>query len=275
MALFLHPHWWAALDGAARGTVRGLLDRDLPTPLAHYLAELEESGALGPLYSSLDPAGAPTSEPDPTRWLPLCGRLSGTPGADVPGPPLARLQTLVDLLLGPLRLSSLYLLVDGIDGFAETTADPQAVLDLIGPVLADVGEWVGRGLFVKGFLPIEVACAFTERFPGLREAPQTTLLWSPPLLAEVVRQRVYVATQGAYGSLDAISTPDLRDVETQLARLAAPLPREVLVLTHRLLWEHAQHDGQAEKLSSVDLQAASTWYATQRERLALVADSAD
>jgi hypothetical protein len=274
MALLTHPHWWTALDGEARRTVRGLLERDLPAPLTHYLAEAAESAALRALFAGIDPAAAPTAEPAAERWLPLCSELAQMPTAKVPASAVERMQTLVDLLLGPLKLSAIYLLVDGMDGFAETAADPATAVDLIGQVLASAKGWTGRGVFLKAFLPLETARIVADRFPVLRQVPQATLRWSPPLLAEVVRQRVYVATQGAYGSLDAISTPDLRVVETQLARLTAPLPREVLVLTHRLLWEHARHDGQTERLSSADLQAASAWYAVQRERLVMPVDVA-
>ncbi len=268
-ALLLHPHWWAALDGETRRTVRGLLERDLPIPLEYCLARLQEDQAVSPLFRSLGAMSLSAPEPSLVRWSPVCGDLAKTPAGDAPPAAASRLQTLLALLLGPLGLSSVYLLVDGVDGFVETATDADAASALLRPLLANTGAWAARGLFVKGFFPIEIASALAGAVAvPARPIRETTLSWEPSRLAEVVRQRVFVATEGAFGSLDAISSPGLRDAETRLARIAEPLPREMLVLTARMLWEHVRRGGMADRLDMADLQAAAAWYEAQRALVA-------
>jgi hypothetical protein len=265
MALLLRPHWWTALDSAARRLVAGLLDRDLPAPLSYYLAQVQETGSLASLWRGCGMAVAPTVEPPATRWLPLCAELDATPVGSPPVAAAMRLQALADLLLGPLGLSSLYLLVDGIDGFVETAADPQAAVAMLAPLLAHTEDWAAQRLLLKGFFPIEIVAALDAACPEmLQQIRRVILNWSPPQLADVIRQRVWVATEGGFGSLDALCSPGLRDAETQLARIIAPLPREILVLTARLLWEHVRRGDANPKLTPADLQAAAAWYEEQR-----------
>jgi hypothetical protein len=261
LALLLRPHWWVALDGEARRFVAGLLEHDLPAPLAYYLAQAQETGSLASLWRGCGMAVAPTTEPPATRWLPLCAELTTTPAGPIPPDTAARLQALADFLLGPLGHSVVYLLVDGIDGFVETAADPQAAVALLDPLLAYTEGWAAQRLLLKGFFPIEIAAALDATSPALaRQTRRVTLRWSPPQLAEVIRQRVWVATEGSFGSLDALCSPGLRDAETQLARIVTPLPREMLVLTERLLWEHIRRGDANPKLTPSDLQAAAAWY---------------
>lgn len=89
------------------------------------------------------------------------------------------------------------------------------------------------------------------------------LEWTPPLLAEVLHRRVYVAGSGSFGSLDAISSPALRDVETLLVREARPLPREVILLAGRVLYEAFGRN--AERLEDSDIAVALSWYQKQAQ----------
>ncbi|MBK8050168.1 MAG: hypothetical protein IPK16_25535 [Anaerolineales bacterium] len=70
----------------------------------------------------------------------------------------------------------------------------------------------------------------------------------------MIRRRAYVATDGDFGSLDAISSPELRDVETTLARIPKPLPRELIWLVNQLLYVAAQRtDGELLRLEQDDV----------------------
>jgi hypothetical protein len=65
-----------------------------------------------------------------------------------------------------------------------------------------------------------------------------TLTWDDNLLAEVVRRRVFVASRGAFDSLDAVSAPDVRNVELTLARQLGEkekLPRRIIIKCRVLL----------------------------------------
>jgi hypothetical protein len=61
-----------------------------------------------------------------------------------------------------------------------------------------------------------------------------------------------------FDSLDAISDPGLLNVEASLASKVRPLiPREVLMLTERLLVEHVQRHGARGKLELQDEERTS------------------
>jgi len=265
LALLYRPHWWGGLRVQTRKLVRGLLDCDLPSPLDHYLDQLVDTDGLVSFLQGYNPSIAWTQPPARERWRSVCNTLSDTPAAAIPEKSGDRLNIFLDILINELNLSSIYLLLDGVDGFFETATDPAAAIALIDPLLAEVEAWSQRRLFLKAFLPAEIAPALEISRPApLRACRIVNIKWSTPALAHVIRQRVFVATEGAFGSLDALSTPDLTDIETQLARAVVPLPREALELTGRLLWEHIQRDFGASQLDIVDLENAVQWYKGQR-----------
>jgi hypothetical protein len=85
------------------------------------------------------------------------------------------------------------------------------------------------------------------------------------MLAELLRKRIYVASGGEFDSLDAISSPDLRDVETLLATAVTPLPRELLILVRRVLFAYVHRTHTATTyLEPVDIDSALAWYRTQQ-----------
>ncbi|MBC7226173.1 MAG: hypothetical protein H5T61_02950 [Thermoflexales bacterium] len=169
---------------------------------------------------------------------------------------------LKDLLRGLLGFPSVYVLLDGLDGAPETIADPSAIAGCLKPLLQWAGEWAEERVFLKGFLPMEAQSPLEERFPDIfTPACVSVIHWTPELLAEVIRRRVYVATEGAFGSLDALASPALRDIETLLAKTVYPLPREILVITRRVVEEHVRREGDG-LLAAMDIQAAIHWYQT-------------
>lgn len=264
-ALLARPHWWGRLETSARKLLRGLLDQDLPAPLAHYLDWASESAAHLSLMRDTDWPGLQAEAPAGERQRSLCAALLATPPAATPADPLERLKAFVEVLVGALSLSSVYLLVDGVDSFSETAADPRRALALIAPLLSQTATWQRQHLLFKGFFPAEIASALeTDYRELLGPGRRADIKWSTPLLADVIRRRIFVATEGAFGSLDAVSTPDLTDVETQLARAVAPLPREALLLTGRLLWERARRNDPKGRLDATDLEAALAWYRGQQ-----------
>ena len=151
----------------------------------------------------------------------------------------------VEILLTHAReifeIDAFHILVDGLDGFSETT-QPASLIRWLVPLLEFAEAWKRKKVYLKFFLPVSMA-EFPEiaRHRGIRTA---TLNWDDGLLAEVIRRRLYVATRGAFDSLDAISAPDLRNVELHLARqlnAEQKLPRQIILKTRRLL-ERAQQN---------------------------------
>ena len=65
-----------------------------------------------------------------------------------------------------------------------------------------------------------------------------TLSWDDHLLAEVIRRRIFVATDRKFDSLDAVSAPDVRNVELILAGQLEgkeKLPRQIIIKCQHLL----------------------------------------
>jgi hypothetical protein len=264
-AIFFRPHWWPTLDRETQRIIRGLLEYGLPMPLWSYTTQLEDLGTLAPLTPGLGPTGVILAEPEPARWLPLCAELIATGAGHIPLDPKERVEMLLSVLTNALGMTSVYLLVDGIDGFIETLTDEQAAISLLSPLLAITEALVSHHLLLKAFLPSEIANQLGQAYPNLlAQLKNVEVRWTAPSLADIVRQRVYIATEGTCGSLDAICAPSLRDTETRLARVVSPLPREILMLTARMVWERASRRDNTKQLEITDLEAAAAWYQRQQ-----------
>lgn len=130
---------------------------------------------------------------------------------------------------------SFHLLIDGLDGFMESQS-PQALLTWIEPLLKTLETWERKNIYLKFFLPIDISDAPT--LTSLRTLRAAALNWDDHLLAEVIRRRVFVATDGVFDSLDAVSAPDVRNVELTLARQLEgkeKLPRHIILKCQNLL----------------------------------------
>ena len=187
------------------------------------------------------------------------------PTAPPERPPIqVRLQSLLDLALGPLHFQAVYLLVDGVDAHVETLSDPKAAMLLLRPLLDQLHSWAQKRLFLKCFLPVELQPLINSVKPNIltTDVKAVTIIWTYETLVQILRERLRVASEGMFDSFDAICIPGLRDVEVDLVRTAKPLPREVLVLAQRLFWEHVRHAGPVGRLEPIDLDHALAWYAT-------------
>ena len=268
LALAHRPHWLFRLDDGARLTVRDVLDWNLPGPLNSYLDCCRQSRSLQPLRRALNPTFVLPDPPDSATLLRWCDVLNtASDGASRPSPATCW-DALCALLLEALGFRSIYVLMDGLDAAPETMADAQAVAECLSPLMPLVSEWAEQRVFVKGFLPIEAQPLLANWFPSVVTRSLTaTIHWNQALLAEVIRRRVYVASEGAFGSLDAVASPALRDVETMLAKAVLPLPREMLVLTRRVLEEHVWCEGSSGSIQEKDVDSAIQWYNNHRPQI--------
>jgi len=122
-----------------------------------------------------------------------------------------------------------------------------------------MGEFKKSSLRV--FLSLETKLVLEKRFSKAVTPKRTsTIQWTLALLAEVIRRRVYVASEGAFSSLDAVASPALRDIETILAKVVFLIPREILVLTRRVIEEHVRREGLTGLLKEEDVEAAIHCY---------------
>jgi hypothetical protein len=269
LALALRPHWLFRLDEPSRRAVRSALEWNLPGPLGSYLDLCRQSHSLIPLREALDPTFVLSDPPDPSTLLRLCDALDAVPIEHPSRPtPAVRWDALRRLLLDIFEFPSVYILIDGLDAAPETAGDAQIVVACLSTLLSVSGDWAKQRVFFKGFLPSETQDILSTEFSHVyADAHVTTIHWTPILLAEVIRRRVYVASEGAFGSLDAIASPALRDVETALAQAIIPLPREMLVLTRHVLYEHVCHAGAVGKIDTRDVDMAVRWYADNRPHI--------
>jgi len=261
LALAHRPHWFFRLDERGRRRVYETLFWNLPAALSVYIERCRQAQDVSALREVLDPTFILPNPPGTDELLRLCNELDMAPDITSLPSPLERWRRLRELLLDILGFPAIYILADGFDGAPETIANPEAVAECLASLMPLVEEWAELKVFFKGFLPVETEPVLKKRFPNV-VAPEriSTIQWTPALLAEVIRRRVYVASEGAFSSLDAVASPALRDVETILAKTVFPIPREILVLTRRVIEEHILREGPTGLLKEEDVEAAIHWY---------------
>lgn len=264
LALGYYPHWFLDLTRSNQHALYQSLVWNLPGNTHFWLDQAQESQSITPWIETFDPTFILPDPPDPATLLELCQTLR-TFEATLPLPtPSERWNQLIDVLLRVLGFRSIYILIDGLDGIQETARDADTAAMCLATLLETTDEWSKQRLFIKGYLPQETQAALTARFSRLlNDAQVATLEWTPALLADVVRRRVYVASEGTFGSLDAVASPAVRDLETMLAKVVRPLPREMLVLTQRVLEEHVARVGAQGTIQLEDVDAAIAWYQAQ------------
>lgn len=268
LSLAYRPHWFFRLDETGRKKAKQVLDWNLPGPLRHYLDVCRATRSPQPLRERFGPAVAIPDPPDETTLLHFCAALEAMPVHRAPVPPPAeRWETFVELILFDFRFEAIYALLDGLDAAPETAHDSSFAVSLLAPLLSHVEEWSDRRVFLKSFLPLQVRPLLATKWgPVLDKASLAVVEWSLPLLVELVKQRVFVATGGAFDSLNAVATPDTPNVEWTLAATVETLPQEMLVLTRRVFWEHVQREGPHGLITPDDLEAALSWYREERRR---------
>lgn len=155
------------------------------------------------------------------------------------------------LLTDAFGAKSIQILVDGLDGFIETQST-QALIAWIEPLLNVLEKWENKNVYLKFFLPMDISDA--PKLENVRLLRAAALTWDDNLLAEVVRRRVFVASGGNFESLDAVSAPDVRNVELTLARQLSEkekLPRQIILKSRKLIQTIIKFD--KEEISAEDL----------------------
>jgi hypothetical protein len=147
------------------------------------------------------------------------------------------LETCLRLVKDLLGARSIHILLDGLDGFAETM-DSAVLIEWISPLMKKVDTWARQNIYLKFFLPMNSSALADDRKP--RALRTEILSWDDDLLAALIRRRIYIASNGNLGSLDAISAPGLNDVELKIAhglKEEEKLPRQMILRTRDTLLE--------------------------------------
>jgi hypothetical protein len=165
-----------------------------------------------------------------------------------------------------LGFRSVYVLLDGVDGFPELASSPGFAAQSLVQLFAKAPEWTASRIFVKGFLPLEIRPHLQKHLEKQWAAlDQVELKWDALMLADMLRRRVYAATEGAFASLSAVSAlPSGQDLELELARAVNPLPREALTLVRQVLFEYETRWSTTptadKRIQIEDIDNATVWY---------------
>lgn len=230
MYLVSYPDLFFVLSTKQRQAIKSVLI-DLPFGLDFNLRVLAESHFVSDLEQALGTSS-----------------LSGIPRLDRTHQQLAReleresfpaislvLEECFKSLNDAFGTKSIHILVDGLDGFVETRLS-HTWINWIEPLLKVIDKWEKENIYLKLFLPIDISDV--PVMVNLTDLRAVALAWDNNLLAEIIRRRVFVASRGNFDSLDAISTPDLRDIELTLVHqlgLKEKLPRQIILKNRRLL----------------------------------------
>ena len=266
LELAWRPGWFEKLDTPARREIRRAFDWNAPGLLAHFLPQLRQAGSPAPAVEAFDPSAAHLpNPPTPARVRNLCEALQALPVTTEPAPPLnERFQHLLKVLLSILKREAIYLLIDGVDAYPETIKSPLTALTWLRPLVDQFSTWEVQKLYPKLFLPQELERNLKKSFARLTSQVKCAKIeWTSERLVELLRFRIQAASGGAFNSLDAISHPSLSQVERTLVAQVPPIPRELLVLTGRLLSEHVRRTGPIGLLEPEDLEAAIAFYKNQ------------
>lgn len=224
-----YPDLFFALNPGDKRKLKRLL-LELPLGLGFNLQTLRDSRFLSDLERSLGTSAFSS--------LPRLNRAHHQLARELEDESPSQSHSLEDdfaLLNDVFGARSIHLLVDGLDGFMETQS-PQALLAWIEPLLNTLDTWEKKNIYLKFFLPMDISDA--PALTNLRTLRAAALTWDDHLLAEVIRRRVFAASSGAFDSLDAISAPDLHNVELSLARQLGEkekLPRQIILKCQDLL----------------------------------------
>ncbi len=229
MYLASYPDLFFALSSNDKIGLKSLL-LDIPLGLGFNQQILRDSHLLSDLEQALGTSAFSSIPRLDRAHHQLIRELDATH----PSNPLSLDDSFV-LLDRVFGVKSIHILVDGLDGFMETQT-PAELLAWIEPLLNILEAWKKKNIYLKFFLPLDIADATT--LTSLSSLHTAALTWDDNLLAEVIRRRVFVASERAFDSLDAISAPDLRNVELTLARQLGErekLPRQIILKCRNLL----------------------------------------
>ncbi len=274
LTLAYNPTLFLESDINERTKICELLTTNLPFDLENYLQQLSDKGTLMPLVELF----APTAErlftlPHPDEVRRFCSGLM-----EVSQPSSAptivkqkktaneRFEELVQFLQEILGYEAVYILVDGVDAHVEAITRPDFSIELIKPLLAETYQWARNNIFVKYFLPIEFDTLISLdalAFPGERtEIDIVRIIWTQPMLEELLQERLRVASRGKFNSLDAICSPEMHGTiqEDLILATRSKLPREVLALAAYLLQARFRRTKESGLVESIDFETAKQRY---------------
>jgi hypothetical protein len=172
----------------------------------------------------------------------------------------------ISMVINDIGYHSIFILMDGLDGFAEFAESPSFTAKSIVELLNESLLWSEKHIFIKLFLNSDASnCLESELGTKWYCFQKSTLHWDLYALAEMIRKRIYVATNGQYASLHSMSDylPFYQDIELFLAKIVFPLPREMLWLVRKIMSEYDSRNDRSSLINSDDIENAIRWYREQ------------
>ncbi len=249
--------------------LRGLIDQHAPDLLApqNVLLELRKKNAL---RGDFDLRQALAAFKERRLGEALAAALSPNSRAGqilislIDAPSLAvtnsALETFVDVAR-TFDVQSIFVMIDGLDEFPAQAPDVQDQVELLLPLLSDLGLVEHPFFKFKFFLPVELLSALqncqyirTDRLQFL------SVSWTDNSLRRLLQQRLRAFSAGQVQSLAALfdDPSNAQDIDARLVRWAGGSPRTLLELTEELLTIHCRQYQPPLKLSGSDLEQLET-----------------
>lgn len=143
-------------------------------------------------------------------------------------------------LIGLLGFDAIYVLVDRVDEFPLTAANPGAMIALLEPLVADLTLMNLTKVVFKFFLPARLEEAILA-VPTIR--PDRLIIrrveWTDKALLQVIHRRLQAFSD--YSCLDELCVPELRGrIEREIVALAKGSPRNLVRLGELLFSEQGR-----------------------------------
>ncbi len=159
-------------------------------------------------------------------------------------------------------IEAVYILIDRVDESHALVAKPEAITDVLVPLIGELPLMETPGAAFKLFLPTEVAEKLVLR-PEVRSDRISfrELRWDEQTLRELLGARLSAFSNGEITSFGQLCEPDLAtEIDQALVRQAMGVPRNLLRLAEELIIVHCQRDGEALSLTRKDWHAAREHY---------------
>ena len=259
------PHRFFALTEIDRHYVSKVINWILPGPISTYLEPCQRMGNLEYLEQQFPPAILPPSPQEIMDLNDLWEEITRSLKTNIEMPSLVeRWEAMVDILIRVLKFPSIYILVDGVDASPQTGANPKLGIMYLNSLLFRITIWSENKIFLKFFLPQDITNYLSRKLKETGEdITPIEIRWPETALAEVIRKRVYVASEGNFGSLEIFASPAISDLEMRISKkihTIRPLPREMLVFTRQLLITHANGNKPEDQIQPNELEKTFRWY---------------
>lgn len=170
------------------------------------------------------------------------------------------LEELIELICGPLRFRSVFLLVDAVDTFSGFSV----VYCEVARWLYQLGELVRprSRLWIKAFLASDirasVECLLSNRPESLSIAGHYPIHWTQERLMEMLRMRIQAASHNRLSTFEAFTGLGfVEKLEKLLVDSVSPRPRDVLWLMQQTLRQYwLRTSGAGGYIERIDLDKA-------------------